>query len=376
MSTSTPRNAWVEVDASAITANVRALDALTSPSTLFMAVVKADGYGHGAVATARAALAGGADRLGVATVAEGVALRESGITAPIMLLSEPPVHAVREVVEARLGSTVFLTRTAEALGAAAREQGILAGYHLKVDTGMNRIGVPAEEAAERALALREIEGIELQGVFTHFATADVPGDWDFDAQMERFRYALEEIVDNGIRPGIVHAANSPSTILHPDSHFDMVRCGIAIYGLHPAPSTHDRIELIPAMSVKARVTNVHRIGTGDGVSYGHVWRAPVPTDIATVNIGYADGLHRILSDRIRVLCAGRACRQVGRICMDQFMFEVPRGAGIAVGDEVVVVGDQGAERIPMEEVAGHAGTINYEMACSFSRRLGRVYPRA
>jgi alanine racemase len=191
--------------------------------------------------------------------------------------------------------------------------------------------------------------------------------------MERFGLAREQLGDNGIRPAIVHAANSPATILHPESHFDMVRCGIAIYGLHPAPSTHDRVALEPAMSVKALVSNVHHVGVGDGVSYGHTWRASTPARIATLPLGYADGLHRILSDRIRVLVGGQPCRQVGRICMDQCMFEVPRGADASVGDEVVIVGGQGTERIPLEEVAGHAGTINYEMATAFALRLPRRY---
>ncbi len=367
------RDAWLEIDTSAITANVRALKALTKPGTLFMAVVKANGYGHGAVHAARAAVAGGAHRLGVATVAEGVALREAGLDLPIQILSEPPASAAAEVLAHDLTPTLFLPHTASALSQAAVEAGRVIGYHLKVDTGMNRIGVLAEEAAERALGFAALPGLALEGVFTHFATADVPGDWDFDRQMERFAFALDELKDNGIKPGTVHAANSPATILHPESHLGMVRCGIAVYGLHPAPTTHDRVHLEPAMSVKARVSNVHRVAVGDGVSYGLTWRASTPSDVATVPIGYADGLHRILSGRIRVLAQGTACPQVGRICMDQFMFEVPRGVRVAPGDEIVVVGGQGQERIPLEEVAGHAGTINYEMATAFGLRLPRVY---
>ena len=367
------RDAWVEVDTSAVSRNVAALKGLTRPGTAFMAVVKADAYGHGAVEVARAALAGGADRLGVATVDEGSALRDAGFTLPVHVLSEAPVDAAGQVVADGLTPTVFLPRTAAALSEAAIRAGVRVGYHLKVDTGMNRIGVPAETAARLVMEFSDMPGIALEGVFTHFATADVPGDWDFESQMERFRRALDELRDNGIAPGMVHAANSPATILHPEAHFDMVRCGIAIYGLHPAPSTHDKVALEPAMAVKARVSNVHRVGVGDGVSYGHVWRASIPTDIATLPLGYADGLHRILSDRIRVLADGVPCRQVGRICMDQCMFEVARGANVSVGDEVVIVGAQGSERIPLEEVAGHAGTINYEMATAFALRLPRAH---
>ena len=367
------RDAWVEVDTSAISRNVRALKALTRPGTLFMAVVKADGYGHGAIQAARAAIAGGADRIGVATVTEGLALRAEGVMCPIHVLAEAPVEASDAIVAGDLTATVFLTGTARSLSKAALAAGKTAVVHLKIDTGMNRIGVRSEEVVRRAIEIRALPGVSMEGVFTHFATADVPGDWDFDRQMERLSTALEDLRDSRVDAGIVHAANSPATILHAEAHLGMVRCGIAIYGLHPAPATHERVSLNPAMSVKARVTNVHRVETGEGVSYGYTWRASTPTDVATIPLGYADGLHRILTDRIRVLAGGRSCRQVGRICMDQCMFEVPRGRAVETGDEVVIVGAQGSERIALEEVAAHAGTINYEMACAFSMRMPRVY---
>ena len=368
------RNAWVEVDLSAITDNVRALRALTRPGTLFMAVVKADGYGHGAVPAAEAALAGVADRIGVATVLEAIELREAGSTAVIHVLSEPPLEAMPQVVEYGLVPTVFRRETAMALSAAASAAGVTVRYHLKVDTGMNRIGVLPAEALDLVVALATLPGIEMEGVFTHFATADARGDWDFETQMERFALVIEDLADSRLRPALVHAANSPATILHPESHFDMVRCGIAIYGLHPDRSTEGRVALEPAMSVKALVSNVHTVPTGDGVSYGLAWRAATPTAVATLPIGYADGLHRVLSGRMRVLAGGVSCSQVGRICMDQAMFEVPRSLRLAVGDEVVLVGAQGSERIPLDELASSAGTINYEVACSFALRLPRIYP--
>jgi alanine racemase len=336
--------------------------------------VKADGYGHGAVQAARASLAGSADRIGVATVSEAIVLRQAGIGTTVHLLSEPPLDAMHEVVANDLVPTVFLRETAVALSAAAVEAGATVRYHLKVDTGMNRIGVASGEALDLVVALSELPGIELEGVFTHFATADVPGDWDFETQMERFTRVVEDLTDSRLRPALVHAANSPATILHPESHFDMVRCGIAIYGLHPDVSTEGRVALEPAMSVKALASNVHTVPTGDGVSYGLSWRAATPTRVATIPLGYADGLHRVLSGRIRVLAGGVACRQVGRICMDQTMFEVPRSVSLDVGDEIVLVGRQGRERIPMEELASSAGTINYETACSFALRLPRIYP--
>jgi alanine racemase len=199
------------------------------------------------------------------------------------------------------------------------------------------------------------------------------GDWDVQRQLERFTRALEEMKTEGVDPGIVHAANSPATILYPGSHFDMVRCGIAIYGLHPSKATYGAVELKAAMSVKARASLVKRIGMGDGVSYGLTWQAAAPTEIATLPLGYADGVHRAASNEMQVLLGGKRCRQVGRVCMDQLMVEVPRGSRAARGDEVVLVGTQGSETIAMDELAEVAGTINYELACGFGLRLERVY---
>lgn len=365
------RYAWVEIDPSAITRNVRALKALTKPGTSFMAVVKADGYGHGSLAAARAALSGGADRLGVATPEEAVLLREAGVTTPLHLLSEPPATAVGLIIEQSLTTTLYSREFAVALSRAAMLAGTTIPYHLKVDSGMSRIGVRAEEAHDLVAWLKALPGIAMEGVFTHFATADVPGDWEFDGQVDRFRRAVDRMRTEGVRPGIVHAANSAATILHPETHHDLVRCGIAIYGLHPADSTYGKIGLDPAMSVKARVSMVKRIGLGDGVSYGFTYHAGGPTTIATVPMGYADGLHRVLSNSMDVLIREVRCRQVGRICMDQFMVEVPDRLGVTEGDEVVVVGSQGAERIVMDELAVKAGTINYELACGFALRMGR-----
>lgn len=367
------RYAWVEVDTSAIAHNVRALKALTPRGTLFMAVVKADGYGHGAVEVARAALAAGADRLGVATIEECIALREAGVTASLQVLSEPPADAAPILLEYDIVPTVASREFAIELSRAATVAGRDIAYHFKVDSGMNRIGVRAEDAADVAAWLRGLPGITMEGVFTHFATADVPGDWDFDRQMDRFGIALEQMRTEGVRPPLVHAANSAATILRPESHFGLVRCGIALYGLHPAPASYGRVDLRPAMSVKARVSLVKRIGLGEGVSYGLTWRAAAPTTIATLPLGYADGVHRVLSNSMDVLLGGRRCRQVGRVCMDQLMVEVPAGLEVRAGDEAVLVGEQGGERIAMDEIAEAAGTINYEMACGFALRMERHY---
>lgn len=367
------RWAWAEIDQSAIADNVTTLKGLIRPGTLFMAVVKADGYGHGAVPVARAAISAGADRLGVATVDEALELRSAGISAPIQVLSEPPETTVEAILKHDLVPTVTTREFAGALGRAAATRGTEASYHLKIDTGMNRIGVRAEDAPEFAAMLSEFPGLHLEGTFTHFATADVPGDWDVERQLSRFRDAIEQMRTERVDPGIVHAANSPATILYPQAHLDMVRCGIAIYGLHPSSATYGVVDLAPAMSVKARATLVKRVGMGEGVSYGLTWHAAGSAAVATLPLGYADGVHRVLSNKMRVLGSGERLAQVGRVCMDQFMVEVPRGSALKRGDEFVLVGEQGDERISMDEVAELAGTINYEMACSLGMRLERVY---
>jgi len=367
------RDAWVEVDLSAIAENVRTLKSLTAPGTLFMAVVKADGYGHGAREVSRAALAAGADRLGVATLEEALQLREDGIAAPVHVLSEPPLSAAEAIVAKSivpaLASRDFAIALSKAAAAAKRQ----VAFHLKLDTGMNRIGIRAEKAAEFLESLRGLPGLRLEGVFTHFATADVPGDWDFDRQCERFSSALVAIRGAGFDPGIVHAANSAATVLHSGAHYSMVRCGIAIYGLQPAVSTRGRVSLRPAMSVKARVSSVKRIGLGEGVSYGLIYQAPGPTTIATLPLGYADGVHRAASNKFSVLIGGQECRQVGRVCMDQLMVEVPAGLDVKPGDEAVVIGTQGGQTVSMDSLAEAAGTINYEVASGLALRLPRYH---
>lgn len=367
------RWARVVVDLDAVAHNVRTLKARTRPGTLFMAVVKADGYGHGAVQIARAVLKAGADRLGVATVDEAIELREAGIDSPLQLLSEPPASAIDLVVEHDLIPTVMTPAFARALSRAAVAAGCEARFHLKVDTGMNRIGVRTEDAPVVASEIASLPGLRMEGVFTHFATADVVGDWDFETQVARFVEVVARMRDEGVSSVIVHACNSAGTILHPEAHFDMVRCGIAIYGLHPAPSTYGAIDLRPAMSVVARVTLVKRIGIGEGVSYGLTWRAAAPTTIATLPLGYADGVHRLLSNRMEVLVGGVRCAQVGRVCMDQLMVEVPRNQKVSAGDEAVLIGTQGEQRILMDELAEAAETINYELACALGMRMPRVY---
>lgn len=377
------RWAWVEVDLSAIRHNARVFKDLTHGSTRFCAVVKANGYGHGAAQVARACKSVGADMFAVATVDEGISLRNQGIEEPILILAQPPVTSVDAIVANDLTPAVYDLEFVGRLGQAALGQSKVAQYHLAVDTGMDRIGVPHDEVGEFVVVAERLSGIELGGVFTHFATAEKPADWDFAMQFKRFREAVTTIKSLDIDPGIVHCCNTPATVLHPEAHFDMVRVGIGLYGLHPADITRSKLDLRQAMSVRARVTRVREPAVGEGVGYGMTYRVMRSgIQIATLPLGYADGLSRPLSNRIDVLYEGRRFRQVGNICMDQFMFEVDPALALAqrsrvkpveVGDEVTVIGTSGKETITVDSIANLLGTINYEIVCAFDNRLPKVF---
>lgn len=368
------RWAWVEIDLGALDYNVRAFRKLLKPETQMMAVVKADAYGHGAAKCAFTALVAGANRFGVATVKEGVALRQAGIEAPIQLLSEPPYEAIRDLLEYDIIPAVTTEDFLHALSEAALLSDRTALYHLAINTGMNRIGFRPDDVASVALRAAALPNIKLEGVFTHFATADVAGDWDAQDALSAFEGAVESLRANGIDPGIVHCANTAATIMMPEAHFDMVRVGIGLYGLHPSRDTEKLINLEPVMSIKTRATLVKPIGMGEGVSYGLTWHAFSRCSIATLPIGYADGLSRRLSNKMEFLTHGKRVHQVGRICMDQCMCEVPNGLNVSLGDEFVMVGKQGDECITLDELAQEVGTINYELACLFgSMRLEHVY---
>lgn len=379
------RWSWVQVDLDAIRYNVATAKRLAGSRKL-LAVVKADAYGHGAAQVAQAALANGADYLGVATVDEGLRLREAGITAPVLILSQPPESAIPLLLYGKIMPAVYTMEFALQYAETADAMGLAAPFHLAVNTGMNRIGVRWDEAAEFMQALSFHRAVNLVGVFTHFATADESQSMDYRIQVRRFYQAIQELQAAGINPGIVHCANTAATLRFPDVHCDMVRFGVGLYGLHPCEETRRLVELRPAMSVHARITDVRVPAIGDGVSYGLHYRCDGSTRICTIPVGYADGLPRVLSGCIDVLWHGRRCHQVGNICMDQCMFEVPSAAtGSAmfaapsaadepqIGDEVLLVGCQGESFITLDELADKAGTIHYEVACGFGLRMPKIY---
>ena len=378
----TDRWAWVEVDLAALRQNARAFMDRLDRNTQCMAVVKADAYGHGAIPCAIALQRAGVDQLAVATVEEGIELREAGINLPILILNEPPVSCVDELVAYNLMPSVYTMDFALAFGEASAAAGTVGSYHLAIETGMTRIGVRPEDAVELRHALDFHRGLNCAGTFTHFATADILRDWDYELQLNRFRETISALRGAGLETGLVHCDNTPGTVLHPDSQFDMCRVGIGLYGLHPSKTTRNAIDLKPVMSVKGRITRVEYPPVGSGVGYGATYRVPKQNiQIATVPIGYADGLSRSLSNRMEVLVGGYRCRQVGNICMDQFMFAVevntnrafrPRPA-VEYGDIVTVMGVDGSDEITADELAELRGTINYEVVCNFGQRLERVY---
>lgn len=368
------RSARVEIDIAAISHNVEVLSAKAAPARV-MAVVKADAYGHGSIAVARAALASGADCLAVALVQEGIELARAGIDAPILLLSEQPEELIPDIVSHGLVPTVYSAGYIEALAREAEARNVRnVDVHLKVDTGMNRVGVRPEDAVATARRICALSPwLRLGGTFTHFAAADDASSPQTREQLRRFDEVLDEFRRAGLETGTVHVANSAATLHIEESRRDLVRVGIAMYGIAPSSSLEQLCtDLQPALTVKARVSFVKRVAAGEGVSYGSRHRCPTETTIATVGIGYADGIARN-SDLagVEVLIGGRRRKIVGVVTMDQLMVDVGDDV-VSVGDEVVLIGEQAGNRITANEIAARLGTIGYEVVCALSARLPRV----
>jgi alanine racemase len=369
------RPAWAEVDLDAVRYNTALLVERAAPARL-MAVVKADGYGHGAVAVALAAMESGATWLGVALVEEGIELREAGIEAPVLLLSEPPPGAAEVVVEAGLTPVVYTRRFVDALAKAAADTGRVdpLPVHLKVDTGMHRVGCDPAEAADLARAVRRHGELILEGLLTHLAAADVPSEADYTAaQLARFVAVRAELAKARIRPPVVHAANSAGLLSGAQARFSLVRCGIALYGIPPAPALEDAAALRPALSLRAKVSSVRRLPAGERVSYGLRYRLESDSTVAVVPMGYADGVARRLGEvGAHVLIGGRRRPIAGVVTMDQLMVDLGSDT-CAPGADVVLVGRQGAEEVTASEWAQLLGTIPYEVCCAIGPRVPRRY---
>lgn len=356
------------VDLGAVRHNVRAL---RPPDAEIMAVVKANGYGHGDVPVARAALEAGAAWLGVALVEEGIRLREAGIEAPILVLTEFPPGSEKDALTASLTPSLYSERGLEALVEACRALGRPAGVHIKVDTGMHRVGLPPEQAVSLAEHARH-QGLQIEGVWSHLAVSEEPEDEANARQLVLFRQILDDLDRAGVRPLYRHVANSGATIALPQSHLDLVRVGIAAYGISPGPAVAGRVDLRPAMSLRSRVALVKRVAAGEGISYGLRYAPQWDATIATVPVGYADGYLRSLSGRGQVLIGGKRYPVAGTVTMDQLMVDCGDDR-VERGDEVVLFGEQDGQLITAEEVAGWAGTIGYEVVCAVSERVPREY---
>jgi alanine racemase len=361
---------WAEIDLDALAHNVRILKSQANGAAL-LAVVKANAYGHGAVAMARAAVAASADRLGVICVDEGEQLRRAGITAPILVMGHTPAEEARRLVDLSLTPSVVSREVALALARVASERGIEVAVHLKVDTGLNRYGLPPSEAADLGRWLRDLAGVQVEGLFTHFASAD-EGDKSHTLEQHRLFLSVAEQLD---WVPIRHVSNTATLLDMPDMSLEMVRPGLGIYGCYPSAQVNRSLPLRPALSLKSRVARLTSLAPGESVSYGRIWRASRPSLIGLVLCGYADGLPRALSNRGSVLVRGQRAPIVGRVCMDMCMVDLSDIPDVAVDDEVVIIGRQGEEEISADEVAELCGTISYEILCGISARVSRLYLR-
>ncbi len=377
-----PEPICAEIDLSCIAHNTRILKDHAGNARL-MAVVKANAYGHGAEEVARTALSHGASWLGVARLSEAVKLREAGIEDPILIFGYTPEAGVPHLIRYGLRQTVLDADHARALSRAAEKAGGEISCHIKVDTGMGRVGFDAVEGECRDAALRCAEaisevvtlpGIQAEGIFTHFATADEADLSSAQEQLVRFSSVLSQLEAKGLFFEVRHAANSAGILSLPGSRFDMVRGGISLYGMNPSPVVRADLKGVrPAMSMKGCIAQVKRVKKGCSVSYGATWKAREETVVATVPCGYGDGYPRLLSGRGRMLVRGKSAPILGRVCMDMTMIDVTGIEGVQVGDEVVMMGCQGEAVVSADEIAETVGTINYEVTCMVSSRVPRVY---
>jgi len=378
---------WAEIDLSAYAHNIRELKRVTQPQARLMAVVKADGYGHGAVEVARTALQNGAEFLGVARIHEAVELRAAGLEAPILVFGYSSPDSAPTLIDHDLIQTVYSPTTAKALSGQAARQGKKIKIHIKVDSGMGRLGLLLGESAGKAPpnipaagtigdveVISRLANLEVEGIFTHFATSDSADKSYANRQLERFMEFINQLDQAKLKPPLAHAANSAAVIDLPEAHLDMVRPGIATYGLYPSDEVNQsKVKLKPVMTLKSSIIHLKKVPAGFPVSYGITYRTEKPTTIATVPVGYADGYNRLLSSRGQMLVRGKRVPIVGRVCMDLTMLDVGALKDVMIEDEVVVFGQQGIEALTADELAASLNTINYEIVTSITARVPRIY---
>lgn len=361
-----------EVDLSAIRANVRAVRERVGPNVRVIPAVKANAYGHGAVEVSRACLRAGANMLGVANVDEALELRAAGIDAPVLILGCSMPDSAGDIVSANADSTVCELSFGLALSDAALRRGAVAGVHVKIDTGMGRIGIPPHEAVEFVASISALPGLALRGVFTHFPCSDEPDRTFTLGQIESFRRVLSSLQSlKGLAP-LAHASNSGGILAYPEADFDAVRPGIMIYGCYPSQEVVRTIPVQEALTLRTRIVFLKRCPAGAGVSYGRTCTLKRPSIVATLPVGYADGYSRRLSNVGEVAVRGCRAPVIGRVCMDQTMIDVTDVPGVCLGDEVVLYGG-GVDYLNVSEIAAAIGTIPYEVLCAIGPRVPRVY---
>lgn len=359
---------WVEVNLENVKHNVKVIKSLLPKGCLFMAVVKANGYGHGAKQVAKAALEAGADRLGVATIEEAKELRTGGIKAPIHILTGFELDKASSLIKLNLIPSIYNEEQFATISKLNKRITV----HIKVDTGMGRIGISPELLVPFVKKIKQNNNINIEGVFTHFATADEENSSYAKQQLKVFVNSIRSLAAEGFTFPINHAANSAATILNPATHFQMVRVGVSLYGLHPSEHTKSKINLKPALSWHSKLTYVKSMTAGQAVSYGATFKLKKDGIIGTVPVGYADGYSRSLSNNAEVLVNGKKVKQVGRVCMDQFMVDLDN-LEAKPEDKVTLIGHQGREEITADDLAKKLNTINYEIVCGIASRVPRYY---
>ncbi|MEM6610951.1 MAG: alanine racemase [Cyanobacteria bacterium P01_C01_bin.72] len=368
------QRAWVEVNLAALAHNVRTLKAWLTPPSKLMAVVKADAYGHGAVSVAHTALKHGADSLAIATLAEGVELRQGGITAPILVLGAiSAVEDIQAVAAWELEATICHIEQAVVFNRTLARLGKSAQVHLKLDTGMSRLGTNWQEAVDFVSAVQALPQLQIASIYSHFATADDSDRTFLNLQHQRFQAAMAQLQAANLNSPQVHLANSAATLSDRSTHYDMVRVGLALYGLYPAPHLSQILDLQPVLQVKAKIVQVKTIPAGEGVSYGRQFVTQSPTKIAVVGIGYADGVPRNLSNRLQAIVKGQLASQIGAITMDQLMLQVDHLSHVQPGDIVTLIGCQDNLHLTADGWANQLDTISWEILCGFKHRLPRVF---
>jgi len=367
---------WAEIDLPALRQNISVVRREVGPRTRIMAVVKADAYGHGAVPIAWHALRSGCDALGVGDSAEALQLRESGITGPILILGAIIEEEIPKVVEADVAVSVHSPDLLDLLDDEARRQHRILRVHLKIDTGMGRLGASPHRAAEIVRAIASRPNLELEGLCTHLSSVVSANAAHTREQLDRFHETLAELAALGIRPPVIHAANSAGMLMFREAHFDMVRTGITLYGLDPGLFAKMNLPLQPILSLRTRIAFLKGVPAGSPISYDQAHRTARATRIATCPVGYNDGYPRLLTNRASALVRGRRVPVVGTITMDYIMLDVGDLEGVGVGDEVTLIGRDGLEEIRCEELAKTIGTIPYELTCGLGRRVKRIYVEA